>query len=919
MSLKWQRSRAWDDANIPAWLWPAKVLLRVMSSVWMGVGLLVFVVLYAILASVPIGMLAKIPTYLIYGASIFFPVTVVAVVLAIVLVREMSKRKVPTALRFVIALVVGLSFKVVATWAWYKWAWPNLKYDPDAHKGLMLFADFVQKYPATTVRRLPGFEMSELEFYAWWPLRIVLLAFVANMIVATLRRIEFTFRNIGVLTVHTGIVTIALGSIYYSGLKLEGDTVLFAGRAGSDGVPVVGPAQDRFYDNTRVALYVSSGLNREQRPMRGVPRYNDYGLDRVGPAGAKTAWDASFRRQPEVDVRRSLDVPVMVPPQSQIDPAIQFRVVGYASYATGVEDWIEADPATGGGRASVAAGEGLNALRVVYLHSEVPDATGKTTDRPVLAYTLLPSIPARRVAASAELGVEYTMGSSAGMSESRWRDLSEELPPQTEHALVVEVPGKAGGEVAGFRAVYAVKTGTEIAIGQTGYRLSVKELAAQPPFPIITKGYANATSSVAIVRVTDPDGKSFDRWVYHRFGEINQDMLDEQNASGMPKRRDADPAIRISYVDSSPLLQVYFDEPKAGVTRAIVRSRGGAVRVVDAVTADELALVPKLTMKIGARWVNATAIQRPMPVPEAERDKSMIGTHDQGMLGVEVSSLAPDYAQGASPRPWSTVVWLPFMKYVGTSQGAETEVTLPDGRQIGLAFGRQQHRLPSFAVQLVDFKMISYDHRGAPRDYQSTLRVTSMEDFTGWGGGARGGARRDGTLGAPAFASFEHVTQLNAPLTAPFHWEDERPWVVNFFGRLKSGLSPFQFKFSQAGWDQQGWTSSQAQVDRGLAKQPSVGFTILGVGNSPGIHMIALGGTLMGVGIPWAFYVKPYLVRREKKKIQQQLAAGTYKKPTRPGAGSAETFGPKSDAMPGLAFAAKAENKADLESAGAKS
>ncbi len=914
MSLKWQRSRAWDDANIPGRLWPLKAFLRVMSSVWLGVGLLAFVVLYAVLASVPIGMLAKIPTYLIYGASIFFPVTVVASGLAIVLVRVMSKRNVPTALRFVVAFMVGIGFKMVATWAWYKWAWPNMRYDPETQKGLMLFADFVQKYRATTVRRLPGFEMTELEFYAWWPLRVVLLVFVANMIVATLRRIEFTVRNIGVLTVHTGIVLIALGSIYYSGLKLEGDTVLFAGRAGPDGAPTVGPAQDRFYDNTRVALYVSSGANREQRPLANVPRYNDYGLDRIGPAGAKTAWDASLRKPPDVGVARALGVPVMDSPQGLIDPSVKFRVVGYASYATPTDDWIEDDPTKGGGLVSVAPGERLNPLRVVYLHSEIPDQAGRTNDRPVLAYTLLPSIPARRIAASSELGVEYTMGPTAGMTENRWRDLGEVLPTDTQHALVVEVPGAAGGPV---REVYAVKPGSEFTVGATGYRLSVKELAAQPPFPIITKGYTSATSSVAIVRVTGPDGKSFDRWVYHRFGEINQDMLDEKNANGMPKRRDADPAIRISYIDASPLLQVYFDEPREGLTRAIVRSRGGGVRVVDGVTTGALSLVPKLTMKIGARWANATAIQRPMPVPEAQRDKSMIGTHDMGMLGVEVS-LAGSAGEASRPGAWSTVVWLPFSKYVGTSQGSETEVTLPDGKQIGLAFGRLQHRLPGFAVQLVEFKMIAYDHRGSPRDYQSKLRVTSMDDFNARGTGD----------GAPAFDSFEHVAQLNAPLTAPFHWQDDRPWVVNFLGRLKSGLSPYQFKFSQAGWDQQGWMNSQAMVDRGQAKQPSVGFTILGVGNSPGIHIIALGGILMGVGIPWAFYLKPYLVRREKRKIQQQLAAGTYRKPERVApvaVGVAVSRGIAKPAGSAIGSAAEptpataASNKTDLESAGAKS
>jgi hypothetical protein len=58
----------------------------------------------------------------------------------------------------------------------------------------------------------------------------------------------------------------------------------------------------------------------------------------------------------------------------------------------------------------------------------------------------------------------------------------------------------------------------------------------------------------------------------------------------------------------------------------------------------------------------------------------------------------------------------------------------------------------------------------------------------------------------------------------------------------------------------------------GLGARPVSRWTILGVGNNPGIYVIATGAVMMGVGIPWAFYIKPLLVRREKKKIQERLA-----------------------------------------------
>jgi hypothetical protein len=131
------------------------------------------------------------------------------------------------------------------------------------------------------------------------------------------------------------------------------------------------------------------------------------------------------------------------------------------------------------------------------------------------------------------------------------------------------------------------------------------------------------------------------------------------------------------------------------------------------------------------------------------------------------------------------------------------------------------------------------------------------------------------------FSGYEHACSLNEPLTAPFIWDERRPWIRNAAYRLISGLNPNQFKMSQAAWDEQGWRESQKLADAGMIPAPRARFTILQVGNNPGIHVIALGGVLMAMGIPWAFYLKPYLVRREKRLIQEAVARGEYipKKP----------------------------------------
>ncbi len=867
MSAKWLRSKAWDDQHIPKALWPVKMVVRAMSTISLAVVLLAMVIVYVTLASVPIGMLAQLPTWIIYGVIAVALLGIIAVVPAWLFWR--STPGLGRGLRFAGVLFLLAGLFLVTAWVWVTFLWPVLHYDPVSKRGLMLFADFCSRYRSTTLRRLPGMEMTELEFYAWWPLRVILITFVLNMITATVRRIEFTFKNLGVLTVHTGIVCISLGSIYYGALKQEGDTLLLAGEPAADGSPTPGPMQDRFYDSTDLSLYVGQQLGYEERPLANIPRYNDYNL---GAFVGESAFESGRRSLPwtlgedSLGTSRMLDLPIPATGANIVDPDLSFRALGFASYAETVQDWRRVDLSS---MTSISPEFRPNPLRVLFLISDLPDDKGVVSDKPAFSFLLLPRTPANRISElGGMLAVEYTVG----MSESRWQDLLTPLAPGVQHALVIELPGT--DQSPGKRTVMPLDPASlpmKMAVGE--FEVEARELLAQPPFPIITEGFRGATSSVAKVRVSKPGNPSFapfTRYVYHRFSEINQDMLEELNAQGMPKRKAPDASIRIGYVDASKI-QVYIDEQRVAEeagsvvgttrrTRALVRPPGGVPRVIDSIpeggTIDHF--VPKLSLKLGPAWEHAESAERPAPVAAAKQDRSLIGTHDKSLLGVEITS---EKLKDAAGKPWKTVAWLPFTKYMGVGMGTERDVFLPDGRMLRLAFGRRQHALPGFRIRLNDFEMIAYDHRGSPRDYQSQLHVEPTAESN--------------------FTAFDHVTRLNAPLTAPFHWDDNRAWLSNVAGRLASGLDPNQYKFSQAGWDQAGWARTQQQADAGMIKRPWASFTILGVGNNPGIHIIALGGVLMGVGIPWAFYVKPYLVQREKRKIQAQLAAGTYVRPVR--------------------------------------
>ena len=118
MSQKWRRSQEWDRSHFPTWAQPIRWVLHAFSTITLAVCLLVFVMVYAILASVPIGLLAQIPTYLMYGLTALLAVVGVGVVL--VLVPRVMLRRGPRGARFVAALVGILASIVIGCWLWAK-------------------------------------------------------------------------------------------------------------------------------------------------------------------------------------------------------------------------------------------------------------------------------------------------------------------------------------------------------------------------------------------------------------------------------------------------------------------------------------------------------------------------------------------------------------------------------------------------------------------------------------------------------------------------------------------------------------------------------------------------------------------------------------------------------------------------------
>ena len=96
------------------------------------------------------------------------------------------------------------------------------------------------------VRQRPMLEMTEFEWFHWWPFDVLVTLIAMTLVVTTLRRIRLSVINLGVWMIHTGIVVLIIGSLIYFATKVEGDTpvsrrVLSISVLGDDGETLDSP------------------------------------------------------------------------------------------------------------------------------------------------------------------------------------------------------------------------------------------------------------------------------------------------------------------------------------------------------------------------------------------------------------------------------------------------------------------------------------------------------------------------------------------------------------------------------------------------------------------------------------------------------------------------------------------------------
>ncbi len=749
---------------------------------------------------------------------------------------------------------------------------------------------------AYQVRQMRLFEMTEFEWFHWWPFDLSIALLCITLTVTTIRRIRLNLVNLGVWMIHAGIVILCLGSVVYFKFKIEGDTPVFRrqviiaspghGRvdlvalpgaraevgAGDkrwlyevvetrpdwpiltgehkdtrvysvsvkvttptgefvrqllDGFPQytedvipgkgraikttgkrlvddsvsmsLGPMpQEWFYLVNTWALYVrhadAPGAPRwSQRPIRGLPRYNDY----------VSSVDDVFPPPPSLD-----DTPVEPHPLSiGLEPAgpddplagATVRVTGYLRYA--VQDTRLAPlPGPGAGAAEVNP--------ALYLRLRAPGGE-------VRGYQLAALDPEHATAENGQVAFRWV--SSEG-------EIDQHVRP-SEGRLRIEIPAaKASFEVKVERPAPGAEPAFTDAPGAPGHAYRIREVIDNLPMS------DGRTISLVVVDLRTPE-KTITRWVAEN-PAITQDF--EESAEGHALRA-PDAAVAMIYRAARAAPRIAFvgrpapGEPGGVALEALIgRADGGADRVPARVGASV-----EIGEGLSVDVLHATAYSRhetrPAIVPVSQRDKD--AQNSFSMIRVEATIGGETQSR-----------WLPFNQYLfddssfvyqGRFKRESAFFDLPGGGRAEVIFGRERLPLPA-PVQLEDFRLVAHvggytGEMASIRDWESVLRFVQ-----------------------PPRASGE-----------PYRFTDAMQVRVN---------EPVEFagmRFFQAMWD-----PPQAARFEGDASTAGLNFTGLGVGNRRGVVTQLAGCCIMVTGMLYAFYAKPILKRRRRERALREAAAG---------------------------------------------
>jgi len=706
------------------------------------------------------------------------------------------------------------------------------------------------------IREMRGLEMTEFEWFHWWPFKWLIAILCLNMAIVTIRKIKFTILTVGVWSIHTGVIITVLGCLVYFSQKTEGD-VLVSRRVveiraqGDEPVSMlVTPSNsvtsgDTTYtvtsinpswelmsgdDSGTVAYAVTISVQGPQESfmrqlIAGYPQYTEDIVQSNDPkqpmARAKKVLgralvDESLEMSLQYDKQNTFYVTQtgamylreLAVDGTPITPWIQRPIKNlprYNDYISTHEDvWetsgspyrIPLDPlAIAVSPTNQQDPIDDNIIISGYLRYAYMDQKmkgGGDTLFPVAWITLRKGDEAQQTAELYAFDPDSSTADTSLMA-FRWVESESELEA-IENSIMPSLEAEIDGVSYQLRIVPSEEF---VQIGTTEYAYKINSV--QNNLKI-----AGRMVSLAIIELQRGD-QTWERWVFDNptmTRDVVEDTLHEETSAQL-----LDANISTAYYAGDVPITIVggLDD---GSYRMLTSIRGDEPTNETLVLGVPTPLTGGITLTLARVESNAFSETRPIVVPKIQQDPSVSNMYSMVRITV------PTAYGGVS-------AWLPYHHYAfeSTEEAASrfrynpTTLQLPNGKTIEIMFSRERAALPK-PVVLEHFEVDS--HLGG--------FTGSTSSIVNWRSIIRFLDESDTTL----------AVSVNDPQSYDEYW------------------------FFQSQWD------PPDGVSQGL------NYTVLGVGNRHGVLQMLLGCCLTVSGMIWAFYVKPMI----KRKRQHAVYAG---------------------------------------------
>ncbi len=735
------------------------------------------------------------------------------------------------------------------------------------------------------IRQWRVFEMTEFEWFHWWPFDLMMILIAANIAVTTVRRIPFKPVNYGVWMIHSGILVLIVGSFVYFGLKVEGDAPVARRRV----MAQVGDARAELVASPGQRLEFGEGANRTTLEVRAIdPAWEILTGDEKGTraysvtvlverGGARflrqlidgrpqLTEDLVFTKDPKQPVKRAvkeLGDPIF---DKELSLALAYAPQrwfylrndlskSWALYVRpkGSTEWTER-PIDGlplyndyiGSRDDVFQRGGDELLPLDPIDVAVGPASPadpfKDVEFRVNGY-LRYAIPRSRVTDG---------GANAPLNPIALLEVAGEDGKRSPPYRLVALDPQASRADQGVLRFVHLSTERELEryLRQptVTVRIPAKEIEVREELRDFTA--VNADASFVEIKGSESDGKA--PYAYRVVNvqdelpiagaKVGLAIVELRTPKGVFRRWVFDdPALTrdVKDADASDAhgapkfeddsIEVTFD-PGNGLA-LVVLAHGpeeGRLRVVSAVSGRPEVLDAKVDAPVAVGGGVRLLIDDVFPRGIFETKPLVIPREERVRDAMEM------FSQAKLALPDGQTLWVPFSSYafdaasdaIRRAPYEPRTVKLADGREVEVLFSRR--RLPlGTEVALEEFVLSAHEggytgETGSIRDYRSRLRF------------------RD----APSGAWSDTVdTSMNSPA------EHEGFW------------------YFQSLWDAPDNRPADSEV-----MSAGLNYTVLGVGNREGVYIQLLGCCIAVAGMIYAFYVKPVIKRRNRAAVLASLA-----------------------------------------------